>query len=116
MVRPAITPARGTHRAILATWRQLLDRGSLQAGEPHLAGTAKTPVAVISPATAAGIGVVDGAKVTVRTARGAITLPARLAPMPGGVVWLPANSPGSTVRTTLGVGAGAVVEISGGTS
>ncbi len=81
-------------RAVLATWRQLLDRGSLQAGEPHLAGTAKTPVAVLSPTTAAGIGVVDGAKVTVRTARGAITLPARLAPMPDGVVWLPANSPG----------------------
>jgi NADH-quinone oxidoreductase subunit G len=100
----------------LASWRQLLDRGSMQAGEPHLAGTAKTPVAVLSPPTAAGIGVVDGAKVTVRTARGAITLPARLAPMPDGVVWLPANSPGSTVRSTLGVGAGAVVEISGGTS
>jgi NADH-quinone oxidoreductase subunit G len=116
LVRPALTASRGTHRAVLATWRQLLDRGSLQAGEPHLAGTAKTPVAVLSPTTAAGIGVVDGAKVTVRTARGAITLPARLAPMPDGVVWLPANSPGSTVRPTLGVGAGAVVEISGGTS
>jgi NADH-quinone oxidoreductase subunit G len=113
-VRPALTPARGTGRAVLASWRQLLDRGSMQAGEPHLAGTAKTPIAVLSPATAAGIGVVDGAKVTVRTARGAITLPARLAPMPDGVVWLPANSPGSTVRSTLGVGAGAVVEISGG--
>jgi NADH-quinone oxidoreductase subunit G len=57
--------------------------------------------------------VVDGAKLTVRTASGAITLPARLTPMPDGVVWLPANSPGSTVRLTLGVGAGAVVEISG---
>jgi NADH-quinone oxidoreductase subunit G len=113
-VRPALTPSRGAGRAILASWRQLLDRGSLQAGEPHLAGTAKTPVAVLSAATAAGIGVVDGAKVTVRTARGAITLPARLAPMPDGVVWLPANSPGSTVRSTLGVGAGEVVEISGG--
>jgi len=116
VVRPAPVPSRNTHRAVLATWRQLLDRGSMQAGEPHLAGTAKTPVAVLSPATAAGIGVVDGAKVTVRTARGAITLPARLAPMPDGVVWLPANSPGSTVRPTLGVGAGAVVEISGGTA
>jgi NADH-quinone oxidoreductase subunit G len=34
--------------------------------------------------------------------------------MPDGVVWLPANSPGSAVRPTLGVGAGAVVEIGGG--
>ena len=114
MVRPQVAPARGTGRAVLASWRQLIDRGSLQAGEPHLAGTAKEAAAVLSPLTASGIGVVDGAKVTVRTARGAITLPARLTPMPDGVIWLPANSPGSTVRSTLGVGAGAVVEISGG--
>ena len=50
------------------------------------------------PATAAELGVADGAKLTVRTGRGAVTLPARLAPMPDGVVWLPANSPGSAVR------------------
>ena len=87
---------------------------SLQAGEPHLAGTAKEPVAVVSPATAAEVGVVEGAKLTVRTARGAVTLPARVAPMPDRVVWLPADSPGSAVRSTLGVGAGAVVELSGG--
>jgi NADH-quinone oxidoreductase subunit G len=103
-------------QAVLATWRQLLDRGSLQDGEPHLAATAREPVAVVSPATAAELGVVDGAKVTVRTRQGAITLPARLAQMPDRVVWLPANSPGSAVRPTLGVGAGAVVEISGGAS
>ncbi|HZB50996.1 MAG TPA: molybdopterin-dependent oxidoreductase, partial [Mycobacteriales bacterium] len=113
MTAPEPVPA-GRGRAVLATWRQLLDRGSLQDGEPHLAGTAKEPVAVISPGTAAELGVVDGAKLTVRTGRGAVTLPARLAPMPDGVVWLPANSPGSAVRPTLGVGAGAVVEISGG--
>ncbi len=106
--------AVGRGQAVLATWRQLLDRGSLQDGEPHLAGTAREPVAVISPGTAAELGVVDGAKLTVRSGRGSVTLPARLAPMPDGVVWLPANSPGSTVRPTLGVGAGAVVEISGG--
>jgi NADH-quinone oxidoreductase subunit G len=107
-------PTVGPGHAVLATWRQLLDLGSLQAGEPHLAGTRREPVAIVSPATAAELGVVDGAKLTVRTAAGAVTLPARLAPMPDRVVWLPANSPGSTVRATLGVGAGAVVEISGG--
>jgi len=111
------SPAAPTVRsgqAVLASWRLLLDRGSLQAGEPHLAGTAKEPVAVVSPATAAEVGVVEGAKLTVRTARGAVTLPARVAPMPDRVVWLPADSPGSAVRSTLGVGAGAVVELSGG--
>ena len=104
----------GDGEVVLATWRLLLDRGSLQAGEPHLAGTAREPVAVLSPGTAAALGVVEGAKVTVRTDRGAVTLPARLAPMPDRVVWLPADSPGSAVRATLGVGAGAVVGISGG--
>jgi NADH-quinone oxidoreductase subunit G len=109
-----VAPALPVGQAVLATWRQLLDRGSLQDGEPHLAGTAREPVAVISPGTGAQLGVVDGAKLTVRTGQGSVTLPARLVPMPDGVVWLPANSPGSAVRPTLGVGAGAVVEIGGG--
>ncbi|MFL6128013.1 MAG: molybdopterin dinucleotide binding domain-containing protein, partial [Mycobacteriales bacterium] len=113
-VAPPVAPTVGRGQAVLATWRQLLDRGSLQDGEPHLAGTAREPVAVVSPGTAAQLGVVDGAKLTVRTGQGSVTLPARLVPMPDGVVWLPANSPGSAVRPTLGVGAGAVVEISGG--
>lgn len=32
--------------------------------------------------------------------------------MPDGVVWLPTNSPGSTVRRSLGATSGAVVRIS----
>jgi len=34
--------------------------------------------------------------------------------MPDGVVWLPANSDGSTPRATLGAGHGDVVRIAGG--
>jgi NADH-quinone oxidoreductase subunit G len=109
---PALAPVTpGPGQAVLSSWRLLLDRGSLQEGEPHLAGTAREPYAVLSPATAAEVGVVEGGKLTVRTPRGAVTLPARLAPMPDRVVWLPADSPGSAVRSTLGVGTGAVVEI-----
>jgi NADH-quinone oxidoreductase subunit G len=112
---PAPTPATvPVGRAALATWRLLLDAGSLQDGEPFLAGTAKPPVAMLSAATAAEIGAIDGQPVTVRTDRGAITLPLRVAAMPDRVVWLPAKSPGSEVRGTLGVGAGAVVEVSFG--
>ena len=45
----------GRGQAVLATWRQLLDRGSLQDGEPHLAGTAPDAGRGASrPATAAG--------------------------------------------------------------
>jgi NADH-quinone oxidoreductase subunit G len=96
--------------ARLATWRQLLDRGSLQAGEPHLAGTARKAVARVSAATAQKL----GDSVTVSTERGAITVPLEVADLPEGVVWLPANSDGSTVRPSLGVGHGAVVSIRGG--
>ena len=113
-VRPVPTPRPAAGQAVLASWRQLIDRGSLQDGEPHLAGTAKPPVAMVSAATAERIGVVDGAELTVRTQAGSVTLPARITPMPDGVVWLPGNSPGSTVRPTLRVGTGALVEISGG--
>ena len=112
---PATGPATvSVGQAVLATWRLLLDAGSLQDGEPHLAGTAKRPVAMLSAPTAAEIGAVDGQPVTVRTGSGAIIVPLRVTEMPDRVVWLPAKSPGCEVRATLGVGAGAVVEISAG--
>ncbi|GAB3948163.1 hypothetical protein GCM10027614_44710 [Micromonospora vulcania] len=41
-----------------------------------------------------------------------MTLPAELTEMPDGVVWVPTNSPGSTVRRSLGATSGAVVRIS----
>ncbi|WP_415847244.1 molybdopterin dinucleotide binding domain-containing protein, partial [Tsukamurella strandjordii] len=71
--------------------------------------TARPPVARLSAATAAEIGAVDS--VTVSTDRGAITLPLVVTDMPDRVVWLPRNSPGSTVCETLGAGWGAVVRI-----
>ena len=97
-------------RARLASWRQLLDEGSLQAGEPYLAGTARAVVARMSARTAGNV----GDTVTVSTERGAITLPVEVADLPDDVVWLPANSVGSQVRRTLGVGHGGVVSIKGG--
>jgi len=104
-------PPVGPGHAVLATWHQLLDRGRLQDGEPYLAGTAHTPVARISAATAEEVGVTPGAPLQVRTARGSVTLPAVITPMPDRVVWLPTNSGPSTVRVTLGVDSGAVVAI-----
>jgi NADH-quinone oxidoreductase subunit G len=104
----------GPRQAVLATWHYLLDEGSMQDGEPYLAGTAKRPVAMLSPGTAEEVGVADGELLSVRTERGVITLPVRLARMPDRVVWLPTNSPGSRVRPTLGVGAGALVALERG--
>ena len=59
-------------------------------------------------------GAVDGGEVTVSTDAGSITLPVVVTAMPDGVVWLPANSDGSTPRATLGAGHGDVVRIAGG--
>ena len=86
-------------------WRMLLDDGRLQDGEPHLAGTARTPVVRLSAETADAIGAAEGDKVTVSTDRGAITLPLAITEMPDHVVWLPLNSPGSAVHRSLGVDA-----------
>ena len=92
----------------------LLDAGRMQDGEPHLAGTARRPVARLSAATAGEIGAGDGDAVTVSTDRGAITLPLAVTEMPDRVVWLPQNSPGSAVGATLAAGAGDLVAIAAG--
>ncbi|WP_291079322.1 NADH-quinone oxidoreductase subunit G [Dietzia sp. UBA5065] len=109
---PPAAPAAG--QAVLATWRMLLDAGRMQDGEPHLAGTARGPVARVSPATALEIGVADGAPLTVSTERGAITLPCAITAMPDRVVWLPQNSRGSAVNATLAAAAGDLVAVTAG--
>ncbi|RFU23331.1 NADH-quinone oxidoreductase subunit G [Geodermatophilus marinus] len=100
--------------AVLASWRQLLDVGTLQRDEPELAGTARPPVARIGGDTAQRLGVVDGDRVTVRGGAGEITLPVQVVPMPDRVVWLPMRSPGSEVRSALGTGPGGVVRVVAG--
>ncbi|NNU26475.1 NADH-quinone oxidoreductase subunit G [Isoptericola sediminis] len=97
--------------AVLASWRLLLDDGSMQDGEEFLAGTAKTPVARMSAATAAGVDVFDGDQVTVSTERGAITVPVAITDMVDHVVWLPLASRGCRVHDTLGVSPGRQVRV-----
>ena len=96
---------------MLASWRQLLDLGTLQRDELELAGTARTPVVRIGAGTAAGLGLVDGDRLTVSGAIGEVTLPVRITAMPDRVVWLPMRSPGSEIRTDLGSGPGGVVRL-----
>ncbi|HYH25583.1 MAG TPA: molybdopterin dinucleotide binding domain-containing protein, partial [Blastococcus sp.] len=97
---------------VLASWRQLLDVGTLQRDEPELAGTARRPVARVAAGTAAAVGLADGDRITVSGATGSITLPVRITPMPEQVVWVPMRSPGSEIRTALGTGPGGTVRIS----
>ncbi|MGY1698850.1 NADH-quinone oxidoreductase subunit G [Geodermatophilus sp. SYSU D00766] len=112
-VPPAVVPEPGDGEALLASWRQLLDVGTLQRDEPELAGTARPPVARLSPDAAARLGLAEGDPLTVTGPTGSVTLPVCLTPMPDDVVWLPMRSPGSEVRTGLGTGPGGVVRLSG---
>jgi NADH-quinone oxidoreductase subunit G len=92
----------------------LLDDGRLQDGVPELAGTRTASRALVSAATATTLGLTDGGTATVSTDRGSITLPVAVHDVVDGVVWLPEYSPGSHVRASLGVGAGAVVTVKAG--
>jgi NADH-quinone oxidoreductase subunit G len=109
---PAATPKAG--EAVLATWRMLLDLGRMQDGEPHLARTARNPVARVSAATAAEVGVGDRSLLVVATDRGTVRLPVVITDMPDRVVWLPSKSPGSAVLRDLCAHAGDVVQLSSG--
>jgi NADH-quinone oxidoreductase subunit G len=113
----AVEPARTADgEVVLATWPELLDAGRLQDDEPFLAGTARSPVARVSAATAVGLGVTDGDPVTVSTGRGAVTAPVLVTAMPDGVVWLPTNAPGLPVRRALGAAPGSVVRLAAATA
>ena len=101
-------------QAVLATWHHLLDSGGMQDGEPFLAGTAPKTRALLSAKTAASIGLAEGETVRVSTDSGAITVPVTIREMADHVIWLPTNSPGSAVRSTLGVDAGAAVSLTKG--
>ncbi|MGY1806786.1 NADH-quinone oxidoreductase subunit G [Blastococcus sp. SYSU D00669] len=115
-VLPAPTAPAGVElaedEALLASWRQLLDVGTLQRDEPNLAGTARPPVARLGKDAARRLGLADGDRLTVTGAAGSVSLPVRITDMPDQVVWLPMRSPGSEVRTQLGTAPGGVVKLS----
>ena len=101
----------GNGQAILSTWRHLLDKGSLQSGEPYLAATARVAVVRVSPATAQKLNLVDGAAATVECCGRSASAPLIVtAGMADDVVWLPANSEGSS----LNLPSGCVVTVSPG--
>ena len=104
-------PQLATNEAILTSWRHLLDAGSLQEGEENLAGTARKSVAVISPRRAADLGVANGDALRVSNAHGAVVLSALVEAISEDAVWLPRNSRGSHLLTTLGVASGAVLTV-----
>jgi NADH-quinone oxidoreductase subunit G len=113
-VAPVPAPAPTGEQAVLASWRQLLDVGTLQRDEPAMAGTARPPMARLGKAAAGRLGLADGEPLTVTGPAGAVTIPVAVVDMPDSVVWLPMRSPGCAVRTDLGAGPGDVVRLSAG--
>jgi NADH-quinone oxidoreductase subunit G len=92
----------------LASWRELIDRGSMLDGEPNLAGTAKPLRVVLAKQTAADLGVSEADLVTVTANGRSITAPVELtdAAAPD-TVWLPA----SHRDASLGAAHGATVTL-----
>ncbi|MCW2764975.1 MAG: dehydrogenase subunit [Nocardioides sp.] len=82
----------------LATWKQLLDNGSMQDGDEYLRATSRKPVARVARAVYDAVGPI----VTITGDRGSVTLPAEVAEdLVAGAVWVPANSFGNGVLADL---------------
>jgi NADH-quinone oxidoreductase subunit G len=115
---PAVAPTApatpGAGEAVLATWHHLIDQGSLLDGDDVLKGTARLPLVRIGKDVAESLGVAEGDVVTVSTDKGGISLPVSITDLPPQTVWVPTNSPGSTLRRSLGVTSGAIVRLSAG--
>lgn len=101
------TAKKGADSLVLASWKQLIDLGSMQDGEEHLRATARRPVARLGRAAYEAVfGMLEGEAgrdqlVTVTGDRGSVTLPVVVADLPDGVVWVPARSFGRGVLAEL---------------
>jgi NADH-quinone oxidoreductase subunit G len=95
---PSRATGPGENELALATWKLMLDNGSMQDNEKYLAATARTPVCRVSPQAYAAL----GPMVTLTGDRGSVTLPVEVADdLADDVVWVPANSFGSGVLAGL---------------
>jgi len=108
---PTVPAAKSSPGVRLATWKQLLDNGRLQDGDPALRATARDAVARVPAARAPEL----GEAVTITGDRGSVTLPAVATDdLTDDTVWLPANSFGRGVLADL-ASPGSTVTVTGGT-
>ena len=102
----------GSDEAVITSWRNLLDKGSLQEGEDNLAGTARATTAVISQKRADALSVKSGELIRVSNTYGAITLPCAIADINDAKIWLPRNSTNAQLIKVLGTVGNSVVKVS----
>ncbi len=103
-------PATGGFR--LATWKTMIGDGPMQDGDDAYRASGPTPVALLSAAALASLGVAVGEPVQLSSALGAVVLPAGLADVDDDVVWAPSASGGINLARDLGTGAGGRVSVS----
>ena len=89
-------PEKGT--VVLETWRQMIDDGRGQDGQPKYHATARPTVLRASAATLKSAGIMPGGRATISTDDGSATFTTEVADLPDGVVWAPANN-GTNLRT-----------------
>ncbi|GAA2275082.1 MULTISPECIES: NADH-quinone oxidoreductase subunit G [Kitasatospora] len=107
---PGPLPRPATGQAVFAGHRLLLDNGTLQQGDEHLAGTRHAAVVRLSAATAEEIGARRAVRVT--GPAGSLVLPLEITgAMPDRTVWLPLNSTEGGAHRTLGTTVGHLVTI-----
>ena len=99
--------AKGT--VVLETWRQMIDDGRGQDGQPKYHQTARAAVLRASAATLKSAGIMSGGRATISTDDGSATFTTEVADLPDGVVWAPSNS-GVNLRS-LRAGHGSVVSL-----
>ena len=107
---PDVVPVPAPDGVLLASWRQLLDSGVMQEGDPYLAATARPTVALVSASVAQAL----GDTVTVTGPAGSVTVPVSVGDVVDGVVWLPMNSPGCRIHVDLGATPGTPVQLTAG--
>ena len=109
---PTAQPVVTRVGVVLDSWRELLDAGAMQAGEPYLAATARPVVARISAATASTVGVASGDDIVIASSDGAIVAPVEVVSgMADSVVWLPSNAVDCNPANELAAGVGSPVTL-----
>jgi NADH-quinone oxidoreductase subunit G len=100
---PDVDDAAEGASLLLFTYPLLVDEGRLSERADELkAALEDEPFVELHPADAAPVGITDGARALVRTARGEAELPARVTDhIARGAVFVPFNQPGLAVNTLL---------------
>ena len=111
ILSPAAPISASGDEVILTSWRNLLDKGSLQEGEDNLAGTARATTAVISKQRAEKLAVKSGELIRVSNSYGAITLPCTIGDIDDQSIWLPRNSANSQLIKVLGTVGNSLVKV-----